>query len=205
MYIRCLSTVLIAFLAIGTTERIARGAEPPPAIPPEESLPDEQIVVYSIHDVPTDPTSDVVFVIELDVTAIDSDFNSVAWEITVAEFRQPGSGGDPDTVWVKNAPPVDTPDGLWWVEHFDPSAPHISEFDMLPGMVGMATAQDPANADLDYDVLGAEYIAPPSSPYENTTALSYWLAAVQDPPPQEPIEEGDGESVPIDDGVNDPG
>ena len=164
------------------------------SIPPEQPVyPVDRVITYSIHEIPTDPSSDVVFVVSLDLTAADLDGSWVGWEIESAEFRQPGIGGGADTVWTKSSPFIDTVDGLWWIEHVDPTAPEVAEFVMPPELLGTAAADDPANADLEYDLVGVVYTppAPPETPpYENTSALAF---AFTEEGQAEPIEEADEE------------
>ena len=124
-------------------------------------LPQDQTVYYYIHDNPTQATSNVVFVIRLDLTAVDSDANDVGWEITSVEFRQPLGRPALDTVWVETSPTVDSPDGLWWVEHSDAAFPALDEFTLPPNLVGLAIAQDPTDNNLDYDFKGVAYVPPP--------------------------------------------
>ncbi len=179
-----LYTILIIGTVIGKTYTYANAA-----------LPDEQIIEYRVHEIPTDPESTVVFVVRLELTAADSDGNEIGWEITTAEFRQPGSGGD--TIWAENSPYVDTADGLWWIEHADPEAPEESEFVLPPWLAGIATADNPQDDDLDYDLEGVEYSPPPlpgDPPYENTAALDYSFTLSQE---EEPLEEGDDEPVDV--------
>lgn len=165
-------------------------------------LPPDQSIEYVIRQTPTDPESTIVFLVRLELTAMDSDATGVGWEIGSAEFRQPGTGGASDTVWSDILPAVDSPDGLWWVDHADNRVPQESEFVLPPWLMGTAPADDPANDDLDYDFEGVTYTPPPAgAPFENTGALDYsfTLAAAQ-----EPVEEGDDEPVEVPPATGDP-
>lgn len=181
-----LHTVLIVGMVVGTTYTAARA-----------ELPDDQIVEYRVHETPTNPESAVVFAVRLELRAVDSDANGVGWEITTAKFRQP------DTTWTEDSPYIDSPDGLWWVDHADPNAPEESEFVLPPLLVGTATADDPLDDDLDYDLEGVEYSPPPGEPpYENTGALDYSFTLAHE---EDPLEEGDDEPVEVPDDPGTPG
>ncbi len=157
-------------------------------------LPPDQTVYYNIREVPTDPDSDVVFIVVLDLTAADSDGDWIGWEIATAEFWQP-TGAKLYSIWTDNTVDVDSPDGLWWVEHANPDKPDRSEFVLPPWLTGTATAEDPSNDDLDYDFEGVEYTPPPGGPpFEVTGALTYEFTLHQ---ASEPLEEGDAEAVEI--------
>ncbi|MEE9296951.1 MAG: hypothetical protein V3W34_18560 [Phycisphaerae bacterium] len=185
-----LYTVLITGTVVGTTYTAANAV-----------LPDDQTVEYRIHETPTDPKSAVVFVVRLELTAEDSAGYEVGWEITTAQFRQPGT---PDTTWTEDYPYVDTTDGLWWVKHADPEAPEASEFVLPPWLLSTATADDPQDDDLDYDLEGVAYSLPPppgEPPYENTAALDYSFTLAQQ---EILLVEGDDEPVDAPNGVEPP-
>ena len=156
------------------------------------ALPSDRIVKYVIRDDPSDPGSDVVLNVALTLHPSDSDAGSIGWEITEIELRAPGSGGGADTVWVESAPDVDTADGLWWVDHSNTNTPQLSEFTVPPRLAGTASAEDPADADLDYDFRGRSYTPPANgAPYDPTAALDYSFTA-------------DGETAPIAEGEEEP-
>ena len=169
------------------------------------ALPDDYIVTYDIYDDPSDPNRQVVFSIELSLTAVSGNScqsgscGNVKWEVESIEFRQPQSGGD--RVWVEGSPVLDTFDGYWWVYHDDRDAPDVSEFDMPPYAEGTATAQDPQDVDLYYWFEGKQYNDPP--PFEDTVGLVFQMAEeptkepVADCPPDEPEPANSS-------GVNDP-
>lgn len=70
-----------------------------------------------------------------------------------------GSTAVPDTIWYEAFPFVDSPDGLWWIEHDNHLSPRLSEFVLPPRLVGTATAQEPLEPDLEYELEdGAAYI-----------------------------------------------
>lgn len=163
----------------------------------------DEAVLYLLHETPTDPESAVVFAVKLELEAADSDETSIGWEITLAEFRQPGDGGPADTVWVENTPVVDSPDGLWWCDHADFLDPQLSEFDMPPLLVGTADAEDPEEADLDYSFEGVTYEPPPGGPpYDPSAGLTYVFTKVGF---EDPEEEGEDEVGEIDEEEEPPG
>lgn len=173
---------------------------------PANALPDDRWAEYTVYETPNDPQSDVVFIVRLHLVA-DQQINgegtagSIGWEVTGMDFTQPGTPSD--TLWTEDSPSVDTPDGLWWVDHADLSNPDTAEFALPPSLVGTATADDPADEDLDYDLAGEEYTppaAPGEPPHEVTGSLTFdsYLATSQ-----AAVEEGDDEPIRISGGVED--
>ena len=132
-------------------------------------LPADVQIKYYIHDDRTDPDSPIVFKVLLDLEAKDSSGDSVGWFITQAEFRQPNSDPDPDTVWTDTTVDVDTPDGLWWVDHADTRAPDAGEFDLPPLITGIADAEASSSDDLDYEWEGVIYFVGPAGPKRKTS------------------------------------
>ena len=154
-------TVSALIVALCAMHSSARAAE----------LPADQIFEYRIHETPTDPESEVVFVVKLLLEAADLEGDAVGWKVEKITFREPGEGGAPDSVWFEASPVVRSPDGLWWVTHEDPQSPTLDEFDDPPLLEGTAAAEDPQAEDLEYAFEGAEY--PGSPPYVITGGLTY--------------------------------
>ena len=206
------TALLAAILSAAASDMVGVGQSSAPAATTTtgtaptglSELPGEQTVEYVIHEDPLDALSDVAFVVRMDLSAGEPDGAWIGWEVTAVEFRKPGTGGTPDTVWIQTHPYLDTADGLWWVEHADPAAPVLAEFDMPPWLLGTAAATDPVDADLDYDFEGVEYTAPPAPdepPYAHTTGLAF---AFVEQGSSEPLEESD-EDEPVETrGVSDP-
>jgi hypothetical protein len=142
----------------------------------EGSLPPDQFVRYRIHQNPGDANSAVVFDIIMGLSAIGRDGENIGWDIESLEFRQPVGGGEP-TVWVDAAPPMNTSDGLWWVQHQNADAPEISEFLEPPLLIGSAVPVDPANGNLEYSLQGSDLQLP--GPFEHTAALTYSFSAIE--------------------------
>ena len=169
------------------------------------ALPDDQTIDFSIYLNPTDPESEVVFVVRLELAAQSSSAGQVGWDVTEIRFTRPMKYAFPDKVWVESSPVVDSPDGLWWIGHADVEDPVIGEFVMPTWLVGTATPEDPAEDDLEYDFVGVTYSPPEwpqTPPHETTAALTYSLKRAA---AQVPIEEGDDEPIDVADGTNDPG
>ncbi len=164
-------------------------------------LPETGAITFYIHDDPADPESDVVYVVNLTVKADKEDGESVGWIITKAEIRKPDSGG-PDQVWIEESPTVNTPDGLWWIDHDDHAAPKLEEFVLPPSLDGTADAQNPSDPDLEYDLEGVTYVPPRRGGlYAITGALTYSFTMVGQ---TEPDDSGDDEPVELPEGENDP-
>ncbi|MHC4696604.1 MAG: hypothetical protein ACYTFA_07680 [Planctomycetota bacterium] len=168
-----------------------------------EALPDDWTIDYKIHATPTDPQSDVVFVVRMEIVADSSTDELVGWEVREIRFTRPGEGGNPDVVWVEASPVLASPDGLWWVAHANVDYPMLWEFAFLPWLDGTALPEDPMEDDLDYDFHGDKYTppAPPGEPpYDHTTVMTYSFTRAM---AEDPIEEGEDE-IAESDGVNDP-
>ncbi|MCG8405966.1 MAG: hypothetical protein MI923_12290 [Phycisphaerales bacterium] len=174
-----LKTKLVYVVAAGLLSAFTGKAQ---ALPPDQSL------EYSIYD-----GNVLVFQFRLFLSSKESGSGEVGWNIDKAEFHQPGTnGGD----WVKDNPTVDTPDGLWWVDHADVQKPEISEFCLPPLLEGLATSEDPADDDLDYSLEGRSYTPPPEGkPFNITVALDYIFQRVG---AAQPEESGDDEPAELD-------
>ncbi|MCP5117621.1 MAG: hypothetical protein GY953_42905, partial [bacterium] len=91
---------------------------------------------------------------------------------------------------------VDTPDGLWWIEHADPEDPQLGEFDMPPLVSGAAAAQTEPEPDLDYAFEGVELQGPGDSYFALAAALDLWFQEVGQ---STPLKDEDHEVAEIDD------
>jgi len=169
-----------------------------------ESVPSQPIgrlISYGLHDDPNDPNSAVIMTVMLHVTLDTHIGNSVGWEITEIEFVEPGVGGADDTVWIESDPNVPSSDGLWWVDHADWTDPQAEEFAEPPHLVGIAAAEHPGDADLEYDFEGDEYTG--QGPWDPTGYLNYefmldgapgpFLATADDEPEPVTVEEDEEE------------
>ena len=56
--------------------------------PAAADLPDDVTVEYYIHEIPSNSASEIVFIVQLDLTAVDSDGDSVGWEISEAVYNR---------------------------------------------------------------------------------------------------------------------
>jgi len=156
-------------------------------------VPPNQVVQFKIHASPTDPLSPVVFVISMNLAATEWSEEVVGWTVTSIEFRQPGTGGEPDQTWIRNYPLLPTLEGLWWVGHLDPFAPQLSEFSQPPPIGGTAVVQSAATENLNFSFQGRPYSPPPTgAPFLQTAALSYDFALAET---NWLIKDGDDEPV----------
>jgi hypothetical protein len=189
MWSRTLLTAFTMVALLGTTSSVARA-----------DLPDDRSVIFTMHETPTDPLSDIVRDIRMDLTASDSDGDWIGWEITQVTFRFFDEYGEVSATWVEDQPDPDTPDGLWWIEHADPQDPTLTEFLEPPAIEGKAAPQGQNGPKLNYYVEGETYIPPEppqQPPYSPTAALDYSFQVADDPP-----KEGDDEVVDADDVVD---
>lgn len=168
------------------------------------ALPEKYIMEYRMRETPTDPQSDLTFVVRLKLLASDQKGNDVGWEVTNFIIDQYDENGDVSDSWQDFVPFVDTADGLWWITHADANDPQPSEFAIPPIVSGTAPAAPGTTEDLDYSFNGDTYTAPPppgQPPYPDTVALTYqFVLAVS----EETI--GEEEEEPAEsDGEQDPG
>lgn len=183
---RVVQVVCVAVVFSGAI--YGRAAPEDPALP---LFPD--VVQYNVRDDPNDPSSPVVWTVELDVRAQEADGNSVGWLIDSVRVSEIDQQGEPVSLWVDASPEVDSPDGLWWIEHSDAGNPELVQFAMPPLLTGTATVQLGGQDDLDYTLEGVPYTPVPGSPLSEllVTGLDYVFTLV-------------GESVPLDEGDDEP-
>lgn len=93
---------------------------------------------YTIREDPSDPGSDVIFKVIMEMSAVDQDGNWIGWQVDTLYFVEPSQSGGDDEVWKTDIYDIDSADGLWWVEHEKPNDPSIKEFDMPPEISGEA-------------------------------------------------------------------
>jgi hypothetical protein len=178
-----LTAVAAAVLSISHTDSLA------------EQGPQELTIQYNIRETPGDPSSAVIWTIDLALQEEQVDGNNIGWLIDSVTISQLDAAGQPESVWTDAAPTVNSVGGLWWVEHADPLDPQRSEFAEPPPLEGTATEQEPANAGLDYYLEGVPYDPPPEGPpFTDTAALDYTLMLVGS---SDPEAEGDDEPVDI--------
>ena len=181
MYGRRTASLLIGLALWGSTYATAQA-----------ELPDDRIAEYYVRETPTDPESDIIFIVTLELTAVDQDGDEIAWKITELTLTEPGQGHEEDTVWVDDAL---EPEAYWWVEHLDPGDPKKAEFDWPPLLQGTADAVDPSDDDLEYD-FGGDYCDSQCQQLFNgkVGALDYSFTLVGEEGPE---AEGDDEPVEI--------
>lgn len=168
------------------------------------ALPPDRHVYFAVHQNPDNPTSPIQYYFTLDISAVSQDGNDIGWAVTSFSITELVTLGN-DIVWSLDDPFVDTTDGLWWVTHADPDNPVRFEFTLPAHMADTALAEDPSNADLDFDMQGESYTAPPGgAPYEVTAALDFSLTLSTTPAGDPPDDSGDDEPVDLPDGPNDP-
>lgn len=196
---RCCVARLSCALVVPCVLGVLRGAEATQATSP----PQTQIVSYTVYEDPDAPNPTPIWMVALLLVEADASGNDVGWavgEVTIYEINDPSA----DRVWVHTAPNVDTPDGLWWVNHADPANPQLQEFDLPPLVSGLAAAEDPIDPDLNYEFEGRAYVAPPGGPqFAATAAIDLRFIEYQSPWPvidrqDEPVEILDDPAPPMD-------
>ncbi len=173
-----LTAVVVAFVGVICSDALAEDKE--------------LSVRYNVRETPGDPSSAVIWTIDLALQEKQVDGNDVGWLIDSITISQLNATGQVENTWTELTPTVNSPDGLWWVEHADPQDPKRTEFAQPPLVEGTAIAQDPPDADLDYYLEGVPYEPPPEPPFEVTAALDYTFTLVGSSEP-----EGDGDDEPV--------
>lgn len=169
-----LSAVVVAFANVSHAQSLAQQAGSA-----------ELSIRYNIRETPGDPSSAVIWTIDLALQEEQVDGNDVGWLIDSVTISQLNTTGQAENAWTEATPTVNSPDGLWWLAHADPQNPQRSEFAQPPLLESTATAQDPANADLDYYLEGLPYEPPPEGPpFEHTAALDYTFTLVGSSEPE---------------------
>jgi len=177
-------STLIATVLFGTTCLVAKA-----------ELPADQAVKFSIHETPDNPRSAVAFVVELELTAINTNGNLVGWKITEARFWDSAEG---DPKWIEDSPVLDTGDGLWWIDHNNAQDPQLSEFVNLPYFEGTADAESAWDDNLEYELEGDFFSGTP--PYDVTGAATGAFTLEGEPEPElvvddDPVELEGGEGT----------
>lgn len=141
--------------------------------------PESRIVVFSMHEDPQDPESDVVFRVTLSLSRDSYNETSIGWEVAEAQFETVGAS---PILWSAEYPALDTQDGLWWTDHADVDAPLITEFLVPPYMEGEAVVKGTQDPNLNYAFGGNTYMppeAPATPPYGSNTASASFSFFVQ--------------------------
>lgn len=158
------------------------------------TLPADQTVYYLIREDPDDAQSDVVFEIELDITAEQGTANAVEWSVTEARFAEIGTNGTAVDSWTDEDPAITSSNGLWWVSHDDVENPDPAEFNVPPHIEGTA-ANDSSGDDLDYAFVNGDLTQAQSGMYNGRVAgLTHSFARIAS---AEPIVEGENEPVEV--------
>jgi len=158
------------------------------AVPASAQLPADQVIQWRFRQDPNDPNSAVEFHAVVTLTAWEVDANAVGWSVAKVEFLKPE--GSETKSWIEENPPLDTPDGLWWVTHEDPTTPELTEFLDTPLLKGRAFAEEPGDVDLLYELSSESVVG--EGPFEQTSDVDYVLAAADT---EEPVKQGDDEMV----------
>lgn len=135
-------------------------------------LPADRTVDYILRLVPENETSAVVFTVELTVSAVAADGDTVGWAVVGAVFSETDSNGLVLRSWTDESPELGSGDGLWWVSHADGENPTAAEFVALPELAGTAPADDAQEPDLEYNLTTAEAAAPHATMFSGSVAAA---------------------------------
>lgn len=158
----------------------------------QETLPPDQTVAFKIRKTAGDPESPVVWTITAEIRAVARIGEEYQWEVVGVEVLKHGVTPEYDESWYDALPFVDTPDGYWWVTYDG----NQSDFRQPPPLLGLALNDDPAGADMYYEVIGEM----PGIDKE-TGSLSFILQRAGE---AEPEEDEKDEPTDVPDGVRDP-
>lgn len=173
------------FVALGITTCSALG-----------DLPASRIVEYRIRETPSDPESDVVLQVYLDIKPVDSNGSEITWQVATMWAESVDSSGFVLATWWIEGPDVDTTDGLWRTTHADTMNPTPAEFNDLPEVWGVAEPIDEGQGDLAF----AFYSAAPSggsSMYGGNVGLATHSFLTLNAPVGAVLVDEDGEDEPV--------
>ena len=160
----------------------------------EATLPDDQTIRYNIREIPSDPESDVIFTITLELSANQADGDSVGWQIDEVRFVRISDEAE----WIEDYGTNSKP-SLWWVDHADHHSPELSEFAMPPLLTGMAEAVLAPDPDLEYSIVGKTCDTACQEIYTPSIAAALDLLLWVDQEPEPEVDDED-ETVEIDSG-----
>lgn len=151
---------------------------------------------FYVHESPADPNSPLLYEMTFTLEPAETAGNLVGWQVVKSTLVRPDGGED--HVFFDAAPAVDTPDGLWWVEHDDIDTPVIAEFSATPPMSGLALANEPADTDLEYSFDGHGAYTPSGGSSQFLAFASVTFVIIESGDPQ-PVKEGNPLPMPISD------
>ncbi len=137
----------------------------------------DKIVSYSIRETPTDPSSAVIYRIDLELMEWYLAPEYVDYKVLKATITEFDSIGNEIASWSISNPVVDTSNGLWHVASANPSD---SDYLEPPPISGVADAMTQGDDDLDFSLVGN---TPAQGPFTLTASLDYSLRLVADPLP----------------------
>lgn len=178
-----------ALCVVGTLVSVSR----PNTVTAE--VPTHRTITFTIHEVPSDPQSGVVWTIRLSITATTVCDTAVGWQVEDVWVEQHNDAYVPHRLWNDYMPLVNTSDGLWWIAHGDPMNPQPSEFTDLPALGGIASIVQNSTFNLEYVLEGAS--TPLSSP--NGGAISQVRFSLACMGEGEPVDEGEDEPAEVTD------
>jgi hypothetical protein len=185
-----LLATLVATIVLGTGFSAAKA-----------DVPSNRKIKFYIRQIPSDLQSDIIWTVELDIKADDSNGESVGWQITALHVKDHDLSYFPLRSWTETSLQVNTSDGLWWVDHADHMDPLASEFDVTPLLEGTAIAAWQEDANLEYSFEGDSYSGNPSYGGK-VSGLTFSFTLVGE---EDPEEEDDDEPGEIDEEEDPPG
>ena len=160
---------------------------------------DDRVMVYTMHETPSDPTSAVECIVKLDLRVYSvienkgDDGGTVYWDVYKIDIIEVVNGANNRT-WQEIDPTVDTPTGRWATTHDDLNNILTREFDAPPLVSGLAPPNGHTGDDLDYDFEAG--VAGTSDPYPTTAYLDWYFIEEN---ATTPLTTGDDEPVSADD------
>ena len=137
---------------------------------------DDRTMVYTIHETPSNPSSDVEFIVKVHLEVYSVIENKgdnggrVYWNVEMIDLIEVVNGSN-NRSWRELSPDVDTSTGRWSTIHADLDDILDSEFDEPPLISGLAPTYGHTGDDLDYEF---EAGTAGSSPPYTTTTWATW-------------------------------
>lgn len=147
------------------------------ATPQTLAAPPDQMISYTRHEDPSDPTSPVTHCIKLDLKYVSMNGNDVTWDVSEVLIERCST----QTKWSDPAPNVDTLNGYWVISHADGNDPQVSEFTEPPLIDGTADPEKPSDDDMVFEILGE---STGTGPYTVTSIMDLYLRESLEPNPE---------------------
>jgi hypothetical protein len=166
-----LSVLIVAILFSSNSAALAGGA-----------LPSPRRVSYSVFRT-SEPASELIWTIELDIHAVERSDNDVTWSVDQVHITYHINN---PRIWV------DTPASNWIVEHADADNVCEADFAQSPEFSGVAEPVSPKKQALEYSFQSSPVNGGGHARMINLALLQYWLRLQGE---SQPVDEADSRPV----------